>query len=416
MRIQTLTAAAVLVVAGIGGLHADLRLELRAGGHDRENCPVVFSLPDALKSAQDFRLVRESDQQSIPVQRFGGRQGPRIMWMIHDRLAAGETRSYKLSASDRRNQVDAVNCEDDGARLTLSVQGSPVLKFNYQTVESPEGIDPVYRRGGYLHPVFTPNGNIVTGDFERDHPHQHGVFLAWVNTTFHGQPTDFWNQAAGSGDVEFSRFLNRQISGPVFAQFTARLTHVAVVDRQRSPAIDETWLVRVYNSQKPFLFEIYSRQTAATQEPVYVNEYHYGGFAIRGPSGWLLEQAADGGQLGKTPAAGAFLTSEGRTREDGNHTRARWVEMNGPIGSETAGIIALSAPSNFRSPQPVRLHPNKPYFCFAPMVLGEFKIEPHETYASRYRLVVHDGEQDRELAERMWQDFAHPPRVRVLQD
>jgi hypothetical protein len=27
-------------------------------------------------------------------------------------------------------------------------------------------------------------------------------------------------------------------------------------------------------------------------------------------------------------------------------------------------------------PQPVRLHPGKPYFCFAPTILGEFAIAP----------------------------------------
>ena len=69
---------------------------------------------------------------------------------------------------------------------------------------------------------------MVTGDFEKDHPHQHGVFNAWVNAHFRDAPVDFWNQAKGKGDVEFKAMQHRMTSGPVFAQFTVQLTHVAV--------------------------------------------------------------------------------------------------------------------------------------------------------------------------------------------
>ena len=393
---------------------ADIHLEVQAGGHDRENCPVVFALPDELADTNPIFLVRESDGQQIPTQRFGPVNSPKIMWMIHDRLKAGEKRRYEIAVAPHRQVADAVLCEDDGKQLRLTADRSPVLQFNYGIVEAPEGIDRVYRRSGYFHPVFTPQGNLVTGDFEKDHPHQHGLFNAWVNTTFRGQPTDFWNQAKGHGDVEFTRFIGRKVSGPVFAQYRAMLTHVAISDNKRIPAIEEVMVVRVFHA-KPFLFEMTSRLTPATNDAIHVNEYHYGGFGIRGPSEWLLrEPKTDAAETADPLAEGDFLTSSNRTRKDGNHTRARWVEMHGPIGSQHAGIIVLGAPNNFRSPQTVRLHPTKPYFCFAPMVLGEFKLEAGNTFVSRYRYVVHDGGPDAELAERMWQDFAHPPKVSMV--
>ena len=133
--------------------------------------------------------------------------------------------------------------------------------------------------------------------------------------------------------------------------------------------------------------------------------------AIRGPSEWLLQRvdAAD-----QPDDLLGFVTSSGRSRGDGNHTRARWVEMFGPLGDQGAGVIVLGAQNNFRSPQTVRLHPKKPYFCFAPMVLGAFEIGPGATFVSRFRFVVHDGQKKEKLAERMWQDFAHPPKVRII--
>ncbi len=427
-------SAIIILALTSQAIGAEFRLELQAGGHARENCPAIWALPDEVSDTDSLTLVRESDGETIPVQRVGPKNAKKIVWMISDRMEAGKRRTYKLSATpsksrrrkkQRTNQNRGVMLEDDGSKLTLSVQGSPVLRFNHAVVEAPDGIDPIYRRSGYLHPVFTPQGNVVTGDFEPDHAHQHGIFNAWVNATFRDQPVDFWNQAKGKGDVEF-RDIRYKTSGPVFAQFAAQLVHVAVRDGKRIPAINEVWQVRVYNSTEPFLFEIQSRQTLATDDPVHVNQNRYGGFGIRGPSEWLMNkkdvesnsatsEVTDANTTDPV-ATGEFTTSEGRSRIDGNHTRARWVEMHGPIGSQHAGIIVLSANNNFRAPQTVRLHPSKPYFCFAPMVLGAFSLEPKQTHVQRYRFVTHDGAQDSELAERMWQDLAHPPQITRIND
>jgi hypothetical protein len=80
--------------------------------------------------------------------------------------------------------------------------------------------------------------------------------------------------------------------------------------------------------------------------------------------------------------------------------------MSGEIDGATCGLAALSHPQNFRSPQPVRLHPNKPYFCFAPMVLGDFRIEAGKPYVSRYRFVAFDGQGDASELDAIWKAFA----------
>jgi hypothetical protein len=109
-----------------------------------------------------------------------------------------------------------------------------------------------------------------------------------------------------------------------------------------------------------------------------------------------------------------FLTSEGKNRATGNHTRPNWVDLSGLVGATPRGVTLLDHPSNFRFPQPVRLHPNKPYFCFAPMVLGQFEITPGTPYISRYRFVIHDDILDERALERLWHDYAEPPEVRVV--
>jgi hypothetical protein len=38
-------------------------------------------------------------------------------------------------------------------------------------------------------------------------------------------------------------------------------------------------------------------------------------------------------------------------------------------------------------------------------------LEPGRTYTLRYRMLVYDGEVSAAVAERYWDDLAHPPRV-----
>ena len=89
-----------------------------------------------------------------------------------------------------------------------------------------------------------------------------------------------------------------------------------------------------------------------------------------------------------------FVTSDGLGREKGNHTRPTWVMMPGEVDGEDVFSIAMGAPENFRHPQPVRLHPTMPYYCFAPMVLDEFSITPDKIHAARFRLFQGDGRLD----------------------
>ena len=71
----------------------------------------------------------------------------------------------------------------------------------------PRGSTPYYRRSGQIHPLYTPTGRVVSDDFPPDHAHQHGVFFAWVNTTFEGRHLDFWNQKEQTGRIEHATTL-----------------------------------------------------------------------------------------------------------------------------------------------------------------------------------------------------------------
>jgi hypothetical protein len=81
----------------------------------------------------------------------------------------------------------------------------------------------------------------------------------------------------------------------------------------------------------------------------------------------------------------SFLTSEGKDRIAGDDTTARWCSIGGRVDGQP-WALRRSAPKNFRAPQPLRIHPDDPYFNFSPSKRGQWEIVPGRPYVSRYRL------------------------------
>lgn len=286
--------------------------------------------------------------------------------------------------------------------LRITLDHKPVLEYRKTEKAVPPGLNQAYRRSGYFHPVFSPGGQEVSGDFPADHPHQHGLFMAWTDTRYAGKTVDFWNLAKEQGRVEFREVLNRE-SDDRKASFSVRHAHVAGQGEDRRDVLDETWTVTVHHTDGDhFLFDLSSEQRCAGPEPLILPQYRYGGMAFRGPDQWLEKANSNPDQ--KAPMR--FLTSEGKDRRQGNHSRPHWVAMSGKIDDQDTTLVVMGHPKNFRAPQPVRIHPDKPYFCFAPMVVGDFKIEPGQRYLSRYRYLITSAKLDRAFIDKAWQTYA----------
>ena len=102
------------------------------------------------------------------------------------------------------------------------------------------------------------------------------------------------------------------------------------------------------------------------------------------------------------------------TRSDGNGTRPVWCDLGGRPGPDDGGLTAIPFPLNFAYPQPVRLHPDKPYFSFAPAAVGEFSIEPGKPFVSAYRFHAHAGKVDAAGTELLARDLTDPPSIRFV--
>ncbi|MEM9645583.1 MAG: PmoA family protein [Planctomycetota bacterium] len=289
---------------------------------------------------------------------------------------------------------------DDTIRITL--RGKPVLQYIKKPQPVPEGLPQHFSRSGYIHPVYTPTGQELTGDYPADHAHQHALFFAWVKSKFKGKNVDFWNQAKDLGKVEFRQVVNMSREEKKVA-FSVKHAFMGKDGDKWVDLLHEVWTVTVHQTPADhFLFDIISVQRCATDKPLILDEYHYGGMAIRGNHQWTKEKGDHSTDVGEVQ----YLTSDGKDRWDGNHTRPNWVAFSGKIDGQPASAAVMCSPKNFRAPQPVRIHPNKPYFCFAPMVEGPFEIAPGTEYVSHYRYLVTSKATDVNMIQTHWDEYA----------
>ena len=395
-------------MAGLAAQELKLPVELTvaAGQRDRSDALVEFALPKANAVGPAMRLVETTGGKTAPVATQVDSQAGRLWWIAEGTTAAGAKRTYRLEAGAAAKAPE-IAIVDSERTVEARYGDKPLLRYNKAHVEPPPGVNPRYGRSAHLHPVWTPGGAIVTDELPPDHLHQSGIFLAYTKTAFEGRDVDFWNLAGGKGRVRFKE-LKGGASGPVFGQILALHEHVDLTAPENGTeigaqiggkvALVETWDVRIWNvgwKSGYWLLDITSRVRCAGDSPLRLPEYHYGGMAIRAARPW-------------TPQHVRFFTSEGDDRIKDNHTRPRWCDVSGPIDGQPAGITIMTHPSNFRFPEPLRIHPTMPYLVYTPSFLGDWEIRPAAAHESHYRFVIHDGELTAQAIERLWRDYAEP--------
>lgn len=285
--------------------------------------------------------------------------------------------------------------ERAGKQIVVSDGDGVILRYQAEPGEFPRpGIREIFRRGGYIQSIHTPAGKLVTDDFPPAHVHHHGVWSPWTKTVFEGRQPDFWNMGDGKGRVEFVA-VDEVWEKDGKAGFKARHRFVDMTAKPEKVALLETWEVSVAGGGERRVIDIAITQTCATDAPLELPEYHYGGLGFRGHREW------DGA------ANCRFLTASGITdRTKVNSAREPWCWIGGTVDGGTCGVLILCHPENFRAPQPIRCHPTEPFFCYAPQQAGAMAIEPGKPYVARYRIVVADGGPDAELFARLAAEYA----------
>lgn len=379
------------------------RFEISAGKYDRNNMPVFVSMKKPLSRNITYQLVNEKTKKIYPLQLV---DSITVLFIYADSLPSGAKQILRIQPVKKTFRAGMIRIEEGESGLLAKVNDKPVFLYHTKVVMPPPDSPVYYQRSGFIHPLYSPGGKILTDNFPSSHAHQHGIFMAWTNTTFKKEFVDFWNHHLQKGTVEHLE-LAKVSTGPVFAQIKTRLSHRSLTHGE---ILQENWTITIYPFSNYFLFDLISEQHNVTTDTVFLNKYHYGGMALRGSRVW------DPQNKNHFQNNWSILTSEGIRDSAANHTHTRWVDASGMIDGETNGVTVYTHPSNFRYPQAIRVHPTMPYWVYSPVVDDAFHLLPGSVYRSRYRYYVHNGPPDLNMIEKIRRDCEEPVVVRISND
>jgi len=378
----------------------------------------ITFLPDSALAL----LQVQSDNKRLPVPFQINQDGRRTLhWMVG--AQPGKKAVFELVKKTSGNDIagvesirsgvtggDSIRAVADNGELTISNGDQHLLDYVYKTVYPPAGVDTAYKRSGFIHPLWSPHGQVLTRIQAPDHYHHYGIWDPWTHVLYKGDTIDFWNLKDRKGTVRFARFASI-VSGPVFAQYEALQEHVAFLKSGgEEVAMNELQTVRVYrspDSKDYYFFDLTIQLNCATPNPVRLLAYRYGGVGWRATADWNKDNSE-------------VLTSEGKTRKEADGSKARWCIVQGAVGGDYAGAEMISYPGNYNYPEPLRVWPDNSngrgdmYANFSPTKDIDWPLMPGHNYLLRYRWVVFNGHFSKEKAESAWQYFSTPAKVTVI--
>jgi hypothetical protein len=307
------------------------------------------------------------------------------------------------AAGDSRQESSGWSLSEDHGRLVVSVNGHDLVAYQFEWLAPPEGVDAAYGRSGFVHPLWSPQGQVLTRIQPPDHYHHYGIWNPWTHVGYDDGVYDLWNLAERQGTVRFAGFVSRTLDDDA-AEFTVRHEHVAFVGPDTPVVImNELQTIRVHHaSDDRYIMDMTVRLEAATDKPVTLLEYRYGGFGWRATEEWNKDNSE-------------VAASEGQDRSNADNSRGRWFYVQGEVGGSYAGALVMSHPDNFNHPEPMRIWPipenerGDVFASFSPTKNTDWRIEPGRQYTRTYRFLVYNGHMNRQEAEAAWQEFAHAP-------
>ena len=221
--------------------------------------------------------------------------------------------------------------EVGGAGLELTESGKPVYVYNYGGILKP-GFPDTMRRCCYLHPVYLPDGTLITDDFNPDHAHHRGISWMWPVVIVDGQTYDVWTVQGMK--QKFVRWTARKAGAD--SALLAVENGWFIGDRQVMKENVEIRASRAGDGKRILDFVLRFEPTA---EPVEIagtpdQNKGFGGFCFR-------FAPRDGGQKGTV-----IRTEQGVAAKDGVNEPHPWAQVDGTFQGKPGGGRIDDDPSN----------------------------------------------------------------------
>jgi hypothetical protein len=394
------------------GIAREITITVQSGDCERKNCVVSADVSPLKPSASSAVFLYEQTPGGLketPSQLYYVKgDKPVLFWVLSGRTPAGTARTFIAKSKKTKPAGASMRIEDTQKALVLKKNGQAVLQYNYAHLDPPPGVDPAYgRTGGYIHPAWSPEGNVLTNVQPRDHYHHLGIWNPWPRVLYDGKRYDLWNIGNKTGTVR-ARSVEGRYEGSVFSGFTALLDHYIFNEGTEKVIMNEYWKVKTWNVPDGFLWDFESHLMPSASLPILLETNLYAGFAWRGTPEWTKENCE-------------MLTSEGKTRPEINSTNARWIYVTGTTRTGRSGLLFMGHPENYSFPEPLRIWDQNvndgrgdAFINFAPVQNRNWELQPNGHYTLKYRVLTFEGNMTPEQANRLWNDFANPPVVAVI--
>jgi hypothetical protein len=267
--------------------------------------------------------------------------------------------------------------EDSGLRIDTSVPGQLEIRRGENGPALVACLATETHGRPYLHPLRSPDGKVVLTEFSPAH-HKHQTGLYWGPTRINGR--DYFHHYDPSYWANTKLMPLAGIGGAPPSWRTSS----ELLDEASKPVLRDTQIWSLTDHGTWYALDLH--WTGEALVDVAIGHYDYGGLFLRMP--WKPG----------TPAE--CINSEGQRNQAGEGQPAKWVDLAMKIDGmdEMAHLAMIDHPKNAGHPALWRIDDQ---FGIGPAIArrGDLAIPKGEKAQYRYRLVVYQGDFNRELIE-----------------
>lgn len=262
--------------------------------------------------------------------------------------------------------------------------------FFYQI--EPKSVHGEYRRSNYFHPLWSPDGHIISEDFPEDHLHHRGIFWAWHQVTVGGRDAgDLWELKGIVQEVEEVEFMVLPSGAGQFRTEVFWKSENGPAKGIPGPFLKEQANITIHPGNATYRRIDFQITLMAMKDGVQLggsnDEKGYGGFSVRL----------------KMPASVSFNGPQGPVVPTVNQVAAPgWINIAGKEidGKKQYGITILDNLQNPGYPQSWILRKERSMQNIVYPGRVPVDISRNEPLVLRYSLLVHNGKLKNRLITR----------------
>lgn len=384
-----------------------LRVLVKAGEHDRELCPVKFSIQcDKLdKQWQDIKscTVESADTKVRTAGQCDLSNGVLTIFWIIDRLKAGTQQEYTLLPEPFETPKIVLN-HFEGEAVDVLIRNEKFTTYHY----SRKLLKP------YLYPIIGPFGHTVTRGDEspaghtHDHIHHRSLWVSYGEVN----GADFWSEGPEAG-IQRHKCFNRLIEGQVFAEIHA--TNEWITRDEKKKMVEESRDMIFYNLPRSQRIMDMNVEFFASDGDVFFGDTKEAG---------LISVRVYPTMTVSPPGTGKIENAIGGINEGETWGKmAQWCDYSGLVEGNKVGIAIFDHPKNFRYPTywHVRNYGLMTANIFGrgtfendPSKDGSWTLRAGERLLLRYRVYVHVGDATDGHVREKYHDFINPPSISLI--